>query len=75
MFRAFLLGTGAAIALTCAASGAAAKAPPCKDSKGRVVPCPQKGQPTPQPSGGGGGGGGGCLALMLSGALIPCYAQ
>src|SRR4051812_25422350 len=44
MLRALLFGVGASLALTLAAGGAEAKAP-CKDSKGRVVPCPQKSQP------------------------------
>ena len=70
MLRAFLFGFTASIALALAAGGAEAKAPQCKDAKGRVVPCPQKSEPAPpQPS----GGGGGCVWLVANGALVPCY--
>jgi hypothetical protein len=70
MLRAFLLGFSASIALTLAAGAAEAKAPPCKDAKGRVVPCPQKHEPAPRPT----GGGGGCMWLLVNGSLVPCYA-
>ena len=73
MLRAFLFTICAAGALAFAAGAAEAKAPPCKDGKGRVIPCPQKNQPAPAPSGGSAGGG--CLSLMLSGAMVPCYVQ
>ena len=73
MLRASLFTIAAAAAVVFAAGGAEAKSPPCKDSKGRVIPCPQKDQPAPPPSGGSAGGG--CLALMISGAMVPCYVQ
>ena len=68
MLKALLLGFSASVALAFAAGGAEAKAPQCKDAKGRVVPCPQKSAPAPQPS-----GGGGCVWLMVNGSLVPCY--
>ena len=73
MFRAVLFAVAPAAALVLAAGSAEAKSPPCKDAKGRVIPCPQKNQPAPAP--GGGSAGGGCLALMISGAMVPCYVQ
>jgi hypothetical protein len=72
MLRAFLFTISAAAAIAFAAGGAEAKAP-CKDAKGRVIPCPQKDQPAPPPSGGSAGSG--CMALMISGTLVPCYVQ
>ena len=71
MVRAFLLGFSASIALALAAGGAEAKAPQCKDAKGRIVPCPQKRDPAPQPTGGGGGAA--CAWLIVNGSLVPCY--
>ncbi len=71
MLRAFLFGCSASIALVLTAGGAEAKASQCKDSKGRIVPCPQKREPAPQPTGGGGGAA--CVWLIVNGSLVPCY--
>jgi hypothetical protein len=70
MMRTFLFGISAAAALALAAGGAQAKAPQCRDAKGRIVPCPEKKTaPAPAPS-----GGAACLWLLVNGSLVPCYA-
>jgi hypothetical protein len=68
MMKTFLFGISAA-ALALAASGAEAKAPQCRDAKGRIVPCPEKTAPAPAPS-----GGAACLWLLVNGSLVSCYA-
>ncbi|MEA3002567.1 MAG: hypothetical protein QOH81_1355 [Sphingomonadales bacterium] len=66
MFKAFLIGFSAAAVLALAASGAQAKAPQCRDARGRAAPCAAKAAPTPL--------GGSCLWLMVNGILMPCNA-
>jgi hypothetical protein len=67
MLKASLFGFSA-LALVAAASGVQAKAPQCRDGKGRAIPCRQAHAPAPAPV----APETGCLSLMLHGILMPC---